>query len=683
MRRFTRISLTLFLAIIFLSLGAIGFLAISLAGMGELPQIETPLTSTFYDRNNAVITTRFEENRFAVPLEEVPLHLQQAFIAVEDHRFYSHPGIDLQGLLRAVFRNIRERRLAEGGSTITQQLARNLFLSPEKTFARKAEEMFLTIQLERRFTKQEILEKYLNTIYFGHAAYGVEAASRTYFAKSVQQLSLAEAAILAGIPRGPALYSPHLDFAAAKRRQDTVLTRMVAEGYISEAERQAAQREELVLRNRADDRAQRQLGAHFIDYLIEQELAAIFPEDPQIVYRGGLHIYTTLDRQMQQAAESAVARFVPETSRGTDGELLPLQAALVSIDPEDGAVRAMVGSRDFRGSQFNRAVAEPGRASGSAFKVFTYAAALEAGETTATVRVSEPVSYELPNQDEPYEPLEYSGRFYGALRMRDAIARSSNVVAVKTHLEVGPEKTVEMATRLGIISPLRPIASLPLGPISVSPLEMATAYVPFANLGVRVEPRFISKITDSHGRILYQSEPQRTPVLEAKIAYLMTDMLKSVLNSPIGTGRSLGPLVNRPAAAKTGTSQGNRDAYIVGYTPDLVTAVWVGNDENLSLPGQTGSSLAGPVWANFMREAHKELPAREFSRPGGLISVQLCPYSSLLHNPRCELAPIDELFIAGTEPQEECSWPDCPHCPPEQQWDWDGGWWFRNPFQQQ
>ncbi|MBT9167509.1 MAG: Penicillin-binding protein 1F [Syntrophomonadaceae bacterium] len=357
MLRFTRISLTIFLIVFFLALGALGFLAFSVAVMGELPQIETPLTSTFYDRNNVVIATRFEENRFAVPLEEVPLQLQKAFIAVEDQRFYNHPGIDLRGLLRAVFRNIRERRFAEGGSTITQQLARNLFLSPEKTLTRKAEEMLLTIQLERRFTKQEILEKYLNTIYFGHAAYGVEAASRTYFAKSVHELSLAEAAVLAGIPRGPALYSPHLDFAAAKRRQDTALSRMVEEGYLSEAECQVALREVLVLRNRDADQTQRQLGAHVIDYLIEQELTEIFPEDPQIVYRGGLHIYTTLDRQMQQAAESAVARFVPETARGTNGELLPLQAALVSIDPEDGSVRAMVGSRDFRDSQFNRAVA--------------------------------------------------------------------------------------------------------------------------------------------------------------------------------------------------------------------------------------------------------------------------------------------------------------------------------------
>lgn len=680
MRRLTRISLILFLVVFFSVVGAVGFLAITVAGMGDIPDIETPLTSTFYDRDNGVITTRFEQNRFEVPLEAVPAHLRQAFVAVEDHRFYSHFGIDPQGLFRAVFRNIRERRFAEGGSTITQQLARNLFLTHDKTMTRKLQEMLLTIQLERRFTKDEILEKYLNTIYFGHSSYGVEAAARMYFGKPVAELSLAEAAILAGIPRGPAYYSPYLNFDAAKRRQETVLARMLEEGYISTEERETALAAELVLQDRTAVREQRQLGAHFIDYLIHGELAALFPEDPQIVYRGGLHVYTTLDKQAQQAAENAVTTFVPETVRGENGDAVPLQAALVAIDPQDGSVRALVGGRDFRGGQYNRAVAQPGRPTGSAFKVFTFAAALEAGYTPATVRVSEPVSYELPNQDKPYEPTEYGGRFYGALRMRDAIARSSNVVAVINNMELGPERTVEMAKRLGIVSPLSPIASLPLGPMSVSPLEMAAAYVPFANQGVRVEPRFITKITDSRGRVLFQSEPAQNPVLDTRIAYLMTDMMKSVLRSPIGTGRALGPIVNRPAAAKTGTSQGNRDAYIVGFTPDLVSAVWVGNDSNLSLPGQTGGGLAGPVWANFMREAHKGLPTRDFARPDGLVSVQICPETGLLHNPRCALGPISELFIAGTEPTEQCRWPDCPHCPPEPQWNWDGGWWFRNPF---
>jgi 1A family penicillin-binding protein len=681
MRRLTRIAFIGFVIAFFLTVGAVGILAVTVTGLGEVPDVQTSLTSTFYDRNNETITTRFEQNRFEVTLEDIPVNLQEAFIAVEDHRFYSHHGIDPQGLIRAVIRNISERRFAEGGSTITQQLARNLFLTHDKTITRKLQEMLLTIQLERRFSKEEILEKYLNTIYFGHSAYGVEAAAGTYFGKPAKELSLAEAAILAGIPRGPAYYSPYLDFDAAKRRQNVVLARMVDEGYITEQERQAALTQELVLQDRDAARLERQLGSHFVDYLIHNELVALFPEDPQIVYRGGLHIYTTLDRQMQQAAENAIAGFVPATTRGEGGQDVPLQAALVGIDPQDGSVRALVGSRDSSSNQYNRAIAQPGRPTGSAFKVFTFASALEAGYTPATVRVSEPVAYQEPGQDKPYEPSEYGGRFYGPLRMREAIARSSNVVAVKTNMELGPEKTAEMAHRLGIASKLNPVPSLPLGPSSVSPLEMATAYVPFASQGVRVEPRFITKITDSNGRVLYQSEPFRNVVLDSRIAYLMTDMMKSVLHSPTGTGRSLGPIVNRPSAAKTGTSQNNRDAYIVGFTPDLVAALWVGNDENLSLPGQTGAGLAGPAWANFMREAHKELPSRDFARPDGIVTAQICPETGLLHNPSCTLTPITELFIAGTAPTEQCSWPECSNCPPEPQWDWDGGWWFRNPFQ--
>jgi penicillin-binding protein 2D len=679
MKRLTRFAFTTFLVLFFLSAGAVGILAVTVSGMGDIPEIRTPQTSTFYDKDGEVITTRFQQNRYEIPLEQIPDLLEQAFIAVEDHRFYNHYGIDPQGLLRALIRNISERRYAEGGSTITQQLAKNLFLTHDKTLSRKAQELLLTIQLERRYTKEEILEKYLNTIYFGHGAYGVEAASQTYFGKPARELTLAEAAILAGVPRGPAYYSPYLDFDAAKRRQDVILNRMVAEGYISETERQTALEQELVLQDRTARQEQRQLGAYFIEYLIHGQLAEIFPEEPQIVYTGGLRIYTTLDRQAQQAAEQAIATFVPVTARGENGSDIPLEAALVAIDPDDGSVRAMVGGRDTRGSGYNRAVAQPGRSPGSAFKMFTFAAALEAGHTPATVRVSEPVSIQEVGQDKLYEPTEYSGRFFGPLRMRQAIANSSNVVAVRTHMEIGPEQSVEMAERLGIpTGKILPYASLPLGSFSVSPLEMATAYAPFANAGLRVEPRFITRIEDANGRILYQSSPRREQVLDARVAYLMTDMMKSVLRT--GTGRALGPVVNRPAAAKTGTSQGNQDAYIVGYTPQLVAAVWVGGDQPQRIPGMTGATMAGPAWANFMREALKGREARDFARPGGLVAVEICPETGLLHNPLCSLEPLRELFIAGTQPTEQCSWPECPHCPPDPQWNWDGGWWFRNPF---
>ncbi|NLZ92779.1 MAG: penicillin-binding protein 1A [Firmicutes bacterium] len=685
-RRFT-LMVTLILAV--LAVAVLGILAATVAGMDEMSDPEISLTSTFYDYRGEVITTRFEQNRFDVPLSEMPDYLPQAFIAIEDHRFYDHFGLDVQGLARALFRNLRAGRIVEGGSTITQQLAKNLFLTHEKTLKRKLQEALLTLQLERKYSKNEILEKYLNTIYFGHGAYGVEAASRIYFNKSVQDLSLAEASLLAGITRGPAYYSPYISDetrTAAFKRQETILTRMVAEGYISEAQKNEAQAEKLVFEGLDSLQTARQFGAYYIDYLINHEIMekiSAYSTDPQIIYRGGLHIYTTLDKNMQQVAEKIFANpgYLPETIKNDQGEEIPLQAALVALDPADGSVRALVGGRNFQQSQYNRAVNK--RSPGSSFKPFTYAAALEqGGYTAATIRESAPVSFNLPHETKPYEPTEYGEKYYGKMRVREAIARSSNIIAVKVNDEIGPQKTVDMAQRLGIKSKLEPVLSLPLGTSEVTPLEMATAYAPFANQGIRVEPRFITKITDADGRVLYEDgTSQRTAVLDPKIAYLLTDMMKSVLQ-PGGTASSLGKLLNRPAAAKSGTSQGHRDSYMVGYTPDLVTAVWVGNDDNLSLGwGQTGAVRAGQIWVNFMRQALADKPAKDFTRPAGLVEVLICPETGLLHNPRCSLEPLREIFIAGTEPRQQDSWPECPYCPEEPQWDWSDGWWFWRPGQ--
>ncbi|MCR3923252.1 MAG: PBP1A family penicillin-binding protein, partial [Firmicutes bacterium] len=545
MRRITRFALITTLILFFLGLGTVGFLAATVAGMGEIPDVETPLTSTFYDHKGDVLATRFEQNRFEVALEQIPTHLSEAFIAIEDHRFYEHFGLDLQGLARAVYRNVRERRIVEGGSTITQQLAKNLFLTNEQTLSRKLQEMLLTLQLERKYSKDEILEKYLNTIYFGHGAYGVEAAARTYFNKSVKDLTVGEATLMAGITRGPGYYSPYISDetkAAAFKRQETILSRMVAEGYIDEDEKTKAQAQELVFEGRDQLQAAKQFGAYYIDYLINNEIMekiTAYTDDPQIIYRGGLRIYTTLDKEMQQAAEDVFANpgFLPETVKNDAGEDIPLQAALVALDPLDGSVRALVGGRDFKESQFNRAINK--RSPGSSFKPFTYAAALTSGGyTTATLRESAPVSYDIPGSSTPYQPTEYGERYYGSLRLREAIARSSNIVAVKVNNELGPMQTMEMAQALGIESKLDPVLSLPLGASVVTPLEMATAYAPFANQGVKVEPRFITRITDSDGRILYESNsPRQTAVLDARIAYLLTDMMKNVLQ-PGGTASS-------------------------------------------------------------------------------------------------------------------------------------------------
>ncbi|HZK25717.1 MAG TPA: penicillin-binding protein 1A [Oscillospiraceae bacterium] len=687
MRRVTRFVLITAVVVFLLSVGAMGFLAATVTGMGEIPDVQTPLTSTFYDYEGNVLATRFEQNRFEVPLDKMPKYLPEAFIAIEDHRFYDHFGLDLVGLARAMLRNLRAGRIVEGGSTITQQLAKNLFLTHEQTMTRKLQEMLLTIQLERKFSKDEILEKYLNTIYFGHSAYGVEAAARTYYNKSVQDLTLAEAALMAGITRGPAYYSPYNSEetrAAAFKRQNTILTRMVDEGFIEEQEKKEALAQELVFEGRDQLKADKQFGAYYIDYLINNEIMAKITDyttDPQIIYRGGLHIYTTLDNQLQQIAEEVFANpgFLPETVKNDQGEDVPLQAALVALDPADGSIRALVGGRNFQKSQFNRAVNK--RSPGSSFKPFTYAAALEqGGYTAATIRESGPVSYKIPGNAEPYQPTEYGERYYGSLRLREAIARSSNIVAVKINEEISPAKTVDLAHRVGITSKLDPVLSLPLGSSEVTPLEMAVGYATFANQGMKVEPRFITKITDTDGRVLYQAgAPQRTAVLEPRIAYLLTEMMTSVMK-PGGTASSLGPLVNHPVAAKTGTSQGHRDSYMAGYAPDLVTAVWVGNDDNLSLGwGQTGSVRAGQIWANFMRQALQDTPAKDFERPAGLVEVLICPETGLLHNTRCSLEPIRELFIAGTEPTKKDSWPECQYCPQEPDWNWGDGWWFNRP----
>ena len=652
-----------------------------------MPDIQTPLTSTFYDRNGEVIATRFEQNRFAISLSDLPDYVPNAFIAIEDQRFFQHFGIDIRGLVRALFRNLREGRIVEGGSTISQQLARNLFLTHERTLSRKLQEILLTLQLERKYSKEEILEKYLNTIYFGHAAYGIEAAARTYFNKPAKELSLAEAALLAGIPRGPAYYSPYINEdtrEAAFRRQKQVLSRMEEEGFITGEEKTAALQQELVFSGREALRSEQYFAAYFIDYLINYEIMAklkIYTADPHIIYRGGLHIYTTLDKKIQEAAENVFANpdILPEAIVNDAGQLVPLQCALVALDPHDGSVLAMMGGRDFKKSQYNRAVNR--RSPGSSFKPITYAAALERGYTAATIRESAPVSFRIPGEREPYEPSEYGERFFGKLTLRRAIVRSSNVIAVKINDEIGPEKTKEMAERLWIKSPIAPVLSAPLGTSVVTPLEMAAAYAVFANQGTRVEPRFITKITASDGRILYEAGPAvRKQVLDPRIAYILTDIMKGVI-APGGTASSLGPQLDRPAAAKTGTSQGHRDSYIVGFTPELVVSVWVGNDDNLSLGwGQTGSVRAGRVWASFLTQALQGVPPADFSRPPGLREIPICPETGLVQNRRCTLEPIREFFIPGTEPKAHCSWPDCPYSPAEPEWNWNDDWWQNFPF---
>lgn len=644
--KYLHYALILMTALLLSLSGSFGYLVYVVMEMEALPPARIALTSRIYDREDTLVTVRYVENRIEIPLEQISTDLIEATLAVEDRRFYQHNGFDLTGLARALLNNLRKRQLAaEGGSTITQQLARNLYLSLDKTLERKVKEAIYTIQLERHLSKEEILERYLNTIYYGHAAYGIEAAAQTYFGKSAVSLTLAEAALLAGLPRSPFYYSPFTSETAALQRQRTVLNAMVETGTITAAQREAALREPLVFREPSAE----ELSAYFLDYVINNELAALFHGDLTPLYTGGLQIYTTLDRKMQQLAQELIAG-LPERGLDEEGKRQP-QGALVALDPATGYVRAIAGGRDYNETKLNRALIP--RSPGSSFKPFLYAAALENGYTAADKIACEPVEFNEPGLPEPYAPTDFGGGFHHReLTVREALALSCNVAAIKTHDEIGREKMVEMAARLGIDNPLKAYYSLPLGTLEVTLLELTAAFAPFANGGYRVEPIMIRRVIDSEGEIILENEPRLEKVLDEKIAFLITDMLKGVVREG-GTAGRVASIFTRPAAGKSGTSQNGINAHMVGYTPDLAVGLYIGDDHEAPL-GATGGGLAAPLWAEFMARALQDCESRDFAVPEGINRVSLCPETGLLRGPFCEGPAWEEYFIAGTEP-EECN----------------------------
>ena len=654
--------LLLFSTILLLALSAgFNFFVYNLVYSSPIESVEIPLTTRIYDDRDQLLAVRYIENRLEIPLEEIPVPVLKATLAIEDHRFYQHRGFDLSGFGRALINNLKQKRFSQGGSTITQQLAKNLYLSNDRTLIRKIKEAAYTIRLEHSYDKDEILERYLNTIYYGHSAYGIEAAARTYFAKSTAELSLAEAALLAGLPKGPAYYSPFINPEAARERQKNVLQAMNRAGYITAQEKEKAQAENIDYR----EPAQQGQASYFVDYLINIELARYVSNSTDDIYRSGLEIYTTLDASMQQAAEEVVAR-IPRQRIDPQGCCQP-QGALVALDPTNGFIKALVGGRDFSESQLNRVFSR--RSPGSAFKPFVYAAALEEGKKATTTYLCEPLSLEEPSAGKPYEPTDYGGGFHNReLTIREAIASSCNLVAIKTFLDIGPEKTVEMASRLGILSPLNGYYSLPLGTAEVSLLELTAAFAPFANGGTRVEPVAIRRVVDSKGNILLENRPCRKKVLDEKVAFILTDMLTGVLAEG-GTAEKAGPILHRPAAGKSGTSHAGINAHMIGYTPELLAGLYIGDDFEQPL-GTTGGELAAPLWAEFMENALAGETPREFPLPPGVVRKTICPHSGLLQSPNCKGHGKEEYFIAGTAPTEECSFLTCPHCPHDSWWPW-------------
>ncbi len=649
MRNNNRLKLICFLLPLLFS-----FLLAGCAVMPGLPKTQVATASKVLDANGQVITTLFRENRVQVPIEQIPVITRNSFIAVEDARFYKHYGLSLTSIARAMLKNIRAGKIVEGGSTITQQTAKNLYLSREKTFPRKFKEALLALQLERKYSKEQILEMYLNQIYFGAGAYGIEVAAQTYFGKPARELNLAESAMLAGLPKAPNTYSPFQNWEGAKNRQKIVLNRMAELGMIAQKEAEQAYAERLVLSSAGKSESK---AAYFIDEVVKY-VTSKYENGAHLLFTGGLTIETTLNLDMQKAAETAF-------SAGLTGRAAQLNGALVAMDPTNGYIRALVGGRDFSRSKFNRASMAK-RQPGSAFKPFLYTAAIDMGYTAGTALTCEPATFPVTG-GAPYQPTDYGNPPYHnrPFTLKEALAISDNVVAVKLGNEIKPASIIDYAQKMGIESDLRPFLSISLGTSEVSPLELNQGYAALANGGKKVKPLFVLKIKDREGRVLEENKPEITPVLDPKTAFIVTDMMRSVL-APGGTAASVAGIVNRPAAGKTGTTQEYRDAWFAGFTPDLVATVFIGYDDPRKSVGASGGRIAAPIWARFIAAALKELPARDFQVPEGIVRVNICADSGLLATPYSPNV-INAAFVSGTEPTQSCGLHDYSNTPEQRE----------------
>jgi penicillin-binding protein 1A len=738
--------------------GAYGFYRVTrnLPQITSLQDYEPSIVTNVYAADNRPIAEFYVERRIVVPLEQIPRKLIEAFVSAEDSRFFEHEGIDYLGILRASWKNIKAGGIVQGGSTITQQVTKSLLLSPERSFTRKLKEAILAYRIEKHLSKQEILFLYLNQIYLGHGAYGVQAAAQNYFGKNVEELNLAECATLAGLPQAPSRYSPFSHPERAKERQVYVLNRMVADGYITTNEAAEALAYQLDVKERQDW----DIGSvpYFSEH-IRRYLEEKYGEE--VLYRQGLRVYTTVDVAFQKAAQKALEKglyeldkrqgyrgplkqLVPEEIESffkdlqESGEkrqlekgavakgvviavsreektvsvrlngalgILPLanmewarkpdpeaaygavkvsdptkvlkvgdvilvrllaedskakgwilaleqepevQGALLCMENSTGYVKAMVGGLDFNKSQFNRAI-QSRRQPGSAFKPLTYAAALDKGYTPATIIIDSPIIYTDEEMDFKWKPKNYKEKFYGPTLLRTALIFSRNVVTIKILRDIGIDYVIDYARRFGITSPLSRDLSLALGSSGVSLLELTNAYSVFAGMGELVSPIFITKVLDRHGNILEEHSTQRERVLEKDTAYIMTHLLQEVVK--YGTGWRARAL-KRPAAGKTGTTNKLQDAWFIGFTPEYVSGVWVGFDDDRTLGKfETGSRAASPIWVNFTTEILKDKPVNVFTVPENVVFAKIDPKTGLLAKPEDQNA-VFEAFKEGTAPTE-------------------------------
>ncbi|MBW2019762.1 MAG: penicillin-binding protein 1A [Deltaproteobacteria bacterium] len=736
--------------------GAYFYFTKSLPKISSLKDYRPPIITTVYSDDNRKIAEFFKERRIVVPLSKMPKMLINAFVAAEDARFFKHEGVDLFSIARAFLKNLEAGTIIQGGSTITQQVAKSFFLSPEKSYVRKAREAILAYRIDKAFTKDEILFLYLNQIYLGHGAYGVEAAAENYFEKSVSDLNLAECALLAGLPQAPSRYSPFLHPERAKQRQIYVLNRMIDEGYITNVQATEA------INTPVDIKPRRNWYIEEIPYYTEYVRRYVEEKyGRDVLYKEGLTIHTAVNIEMQKAGRAALNHglaaldkrqgyrgplkhlepenfeaFSQEIQRalekhalepdrilqgvviavddreqkatirigseqgnlylkdmnwarkpdpnvayynvkvkkvsnvlkvgdvilvrvkGRQGdagqwdlslEQIPaVEGALLCMEAETGYVKAMIGGRDFKGSQFNRAV-QSRRQPGSAFKPIIYAAALDKGYTPATIIIDAPIVYEDTKKEFTWKPRNYEEKFHGPTLFRTALAQSRNVVTIKILKDIGIDYVIDYAKKLGIQSNLTRDLSLALGSSGVSLLELVGAYAIFNNQGYRAKPCFITKILDRDGNVLEENQPESEKVIEKSTAYIMTNLLQGVVQH--GTGWRVKAL-NRPVAGKTGTTNDLHDAWFIGYTPRYVTGVWVGFDEEKPLGvDETGSRAASPIWLKFMQAILKDKSVRVFQVPDGVVFAKIDAETGLLAVPESKHT-IFECFKEGTVPTE-------------------------------
>ncbi|MEJ6950020.1 transglycosylase domain-containing protein [Natronospora cellulosivora (SeqCode)] len=664
----------LFIAIFFgLTIGAITFI------IQNTPDISNyrgaSQATLLYSADGELLTRLYSQNRISVPRNRIPSDLQNAFIAIEDTNFFVHHGIDFWGIGRAVVTNFIQRRARpHGASTITQQLAGNTLLDRQDvSYYRKLQEAYLALQFERLYTKPEILEMYLNEIFLGHSAWGVQAAAQQYFAKDVWELTLSESALIAGITRGPNYYSPFNNYDRAIGRRNVVLNRMEELGYITPEEAEEAKNEELNLKRTSP--INNDFAPYFVRY-VRDELINMFGS--QIVYSGGLKVYTTLDPNMQRKAEEEIARnieerYIPTIERSNTADPQQPQMSLVTLDVKTGEIRAMVGGRG--NDQFNRAT-QAVRQPGSAFKTFVYTAAIQEGYSASSV-INDMPMLARKEEDEPLRiwPRNYSNEYRGFVTLREALKRSINVPAVKLLQEVGIDKTVRLVEEMGITT-LQDVdrhgqhLALALGGLNkgVTPLEMASAYGIYANQGVYVEPSAITRVLDSQDNVIYRSHTEKRIVLSEDDAYIITSMLQSVVDDAGGTGWRT-RLGNQASAGKTGTTNNYTDAWYVGYTPDLVTSVWIGEDNiapmNYTQRNPQGefifpeghrtrvsSAEAARIWGGYMNNVVADMPVSHFPVPNNIVrDVEIDPLSGLLANEYTERT-VREIFRENNVPTE-------------------------------